>query len=87
MNKVYAIVKIIEMKYNFLPKDKKNAVCKIKAILNNNSEIELLAYNKTADKCYKKLEINKEILIEGFLNSEMKIVILKFENVNIWGLK
>ena len=35
MNRVYITVEILEIKYKFLPKDKKNAVCKIKGILNN----------------------------------------------------
>lgn len=76
MNRVYIILKILEIKYNFLPKDKRNAECKIRGVLNNNSAIELLAYDKVADKCYRKLKKDKIIYIEGFLNSEMKIIIL-----------
>ncbi len=76
MNRVYITLKILEIKYNFLPKDKKNAVCKIRGVLNNNSKIELLAYDKVADKCYRKLKKDKIVVIEGFLNSEMRIIIL-----------
>ncbi len=82
MNRVYITVEILEIKYKFLPKDKKNAVCKIKGILNNNSEIEILAYDKMADKCYRKLEKNKIVVIEGVLNTEMKIILLSFENMS-----
>ena len=71
MNRVYITVEILEIKYKFLPKDKKNAVCKIKGILNNNS-----------DKCYRKLEKNKIVVIEGVLNTEMKIILLSFENMS-----
>ena len=76
MNRVYITVETLEIKYNFLPKDKKNAECKIRGVLNNNSEIELLAYDKVADKCYRKLKKDKIVVIEGFLNSEMRIIIL-----------
>lgn len=79
MNKVYMLVKIEEIKYNFLPKNKKNAVCNIKGMLSNNSAVKLLAYDKIADKCYKILKENKVILVEGILNSEMKIEILQFQ--------
>ena len=81
MNRVYIILKILEIKYNFLPKDKRNAECKIRGVLKNNSEIELLAYDKVADKCYRKLEKNKIVVIEGFLNTEMKIIILNYHKL------
>ena len=79
MNKLYILVKIEEIKYNFLPKNKKNEVCNIKGMLSNDSNVKLLAYDKIADKCYKILKENKVILVEGILNSEMKIEILQFQ--------
>ena len=82
MNRVYITVEILEIKYKFLPKDKKKAIRKIKRILNNNSEIEILAYDKMADKCYRKLKKNKIVVIEGVLNTEMKIILLSFENMS-----
>ena len=73
MNKVFILVKVIEIKYNLMPKSKKNAVCNIKGKLVNDSVINLIAYNNIADKCYRKLKKDTVLLVEGRINkSEAK---------------
>ena len=78
MNKVFILVKVIEIKYNLMPKSKKNAVCNIKGKLVNDSAINLIAYNNIADKCYRKLKKDTVLLVEGRINQKMEIEIMNF---------
>lgn len=78
MNKVFILVKVIEIKYNLMPKSKKNAVCNIKGKLVNDSVINLIAYNNIADKCYRKLKKDTVLLVEGRINQKMEIEIMNF---------
>ena len=59
MNEVFTIVKIINFEYRFLLNNKNNAICKIDAILENESIIKLIAYDNLADRLLRKLKINK----------------------------
>ena len=59
MNEVFTIVKIINFEYRFLLNNKNNAICKIDAILENESIIKLIAYDNLADRLLRKLEINE----------------------------
>ena len=76
MNEVLVFIKVKEIEHKFCMKKNRNAICKIKGILNNNSEIELIAYNKNADKCFKNMKKNKIYVVVGVLNTKMKIIIL-----------
>ena len=81
MNEVFILVKIIEIKYNLIPKSKKNAICNIKGILVNKSVINLIAYNNIADKCYRKLKKDTVFLVEGRINQKMSIEIMNFSKI------
>ena len=41
----------------------------------NGERLRLIAYNTIADFCYRKLNKNDNILINGFLNSNMQVII------------
>ena len=82
MNEVFIIVEILEYKYSFLLNNKNSAVCKIIGKLTNGSIINIIAYNKIADKCLRTLEKEKIYMVEGRINSNMEIVM---ENIKkIW---
>ena len=76
MNEVLVFIKVKEIEYKFCMKKNRNAICKIKGILNNNSEIELIAYNKNADKCFRNMKKDKVYFVEGMLNTKLEIIIL-----------
>lgn len=80
MNEVFIIVKIIEYKYRFLLNNKNNAKCKIIGKLKNGSVINIIAYNKIADKCLRILKKGEIYFIEGKINSNMEVII---KNINL----
>ena len=83
MNEVFIIIEILEYRYGFLLNNKNSAVCKIIGKLTNSSIINIIAYDNMADKCLRILEKEKIYMVEGRINSNMKIVM---ENIKkIWG--
>ena len=81
MNKVFIIVEILEYKYSFLLNNKNSAVCKIIGKLTNGSIINIIAYNKIADKCLRTLEKEKIYMVEGRINSNMEIVMENIKKI------
>ena len=79
MNEVFVIVKILEYKYGFLLNNKNNSICKFIGTLTNNSIINIIAYDKIADKCLRILE--KIYMIEERINSNMEIVIVNISEI------
>ena len=75
MNEVFIIVKILECRYGFLLNNKNSAICKIIGKLENKSIIKLIAYDEIADKCFRRLKISNKYVIQGKLNSNIKIII------------
>ena len=80
MNEVFIIVKIIKYKYRFLLNNKNNAICKIIGKLTNGSVINIIAYDKIADKCLRILKKGEIYFIEGKINSNMEVII---KNINL----
>ena len=80
MNEVFIIVKIIKYKYRFLLNNKNNAICKIIGKLKNGSIINIIAYDKIADKCLRILKKGEIYFIEGKINSNMEVII---KNINL----
>lgn len=80
MNEVFIIVKIIKYKYRFLLNNKNNAICKIIGKLKNGSVINIIAYDKIADKCLRILKKGEIYFIEGKINSNMEVII---KNINL----
>ena len=58
------------------------AKCEIK--LENDSIVELYGYNNIADYMYKYLKENESILVEGKIDSNIKIEII---NVKLYNLR
>ena len=56
-----------------LRKDLSIAILKVKLL--NKSEIIVKAYNELADFCYKELNKEDIIFLEGYLNSKMEVII------------
>ena len=80
MNFIFVQGKIIsDINYKFMIEGKDKAVAIFKIKLLNNSELTVKAYNDPADYCYRNLEKEDYVLIEGFLNSNMEIIIKSVE--------
>ena len=60
-----------------LNKKNTNAVITFEVELNNKSKIKVIGYNKIADKCYKELEKEDTIWIEGRI--EEKQIVIKIQ--------
>lgn len=81
MNEVFIIVKILECRYGFLLNNKNSAICKIIGKLTNGSIINIIAYDKIADKCLRILEKEKKYMVEGRINSNMEIVMENIKKI------
>lgn len=78
MNEVFLMGKIkTEVKFEFLINSKNISIAIFKVKLKNKSEILIKGYNEIADFCYRNLEKNKYVFINGNLNSNMEIIIKK----------
>ena len=81
MNEVFVIVKILEYRYGFLLNNKNSAICKIIGKLTNGSIINIIAYDNISDMCLRILEKEKIYMVEGRINSNMKIVIKNIKKI------
>ena len=78
MNEVFFIGKITtDVKFEFLINSKNISIAIFKVKLENKSEVLIKCYNEIADFCYRYLEKNKYIFINGNLNSNIEIIIKK----------
>ena len=68
---------ITKPEYKFIKQKKTNAVITFEVELNNKSKIKVIGYNKIADKCYKELEKEDTIWIEGRI--EEKQIVIKIQ--------
>ena len=85
MNLCFLKGKIIsEIQFDFILNSSNISVCTFKVELTNKSEISVKAYNEIADKCYQKLLKNDIIGVQGYLNSNMHIIV---ENIQLFNYK
>ena len=76
MNICFFIGKIIsDIQFDFILNSKNTSICIFKMQLANKSDITVKAYDEIADKCYQKLSKNDIIGIQGYINSNMEIII------------
>ncbi len=76
MNIVFIQGKVIEdVKFKFIIHSKDLSIAILKVKLLNKSEIIVKAYNEFADFCYKELNKEDIIFLEGYLNSKMEVII------------
>ena len=86
MNKVYLIGKIIEISdYKFYYNSKKynsGIIIKIRTLEDDHKkteDIELYAYNEVADEVYRRFNSGDIVCIEGRIEQNMRIEILRYE--------
>ena len=79
MNKCFFIGKIISnIDFKFIVNSKKYfSITTFKIKLENQSIITVKGYNEIADFCYKTLQKENRIVIEGSINSKLEVIIEK----------
>lgn len=79
MNICFFIGKIIsDIEYKFIVDNQKYyAIVIFQIELNNKSIITVKGYNEIADFCYKTLQKENRIVIEGSINSKLEVIIEK----------
>lgn len=83
INRCFIIGKInTNLEYKFIINNKNTAVILFNVELHNKSIVKIKGYNNIADWCYKELKKGSSILIEGYLNKKMEVIIL---SVCHWG--
>lgn len=76
MNIVFVEGKIIsDIEFNFIINSENVSIAIFEVELLNKSIVKIKAYNEQADYCYSKLNNGDIIFIEGYLNSNMEIII------------
>lgn len=76
MNIVFVEGKIItDIEFNFIINSENVSIAIFEVELLNKSIVQIKAYNEVADYCYSKLNNGDIIFIEGYLNSNMEIII------------
>lgn len=76
MNIVFIVGKIISnIEFNFIINSNNISIATFEIELLNKSVVQIKAYNELADYCYRKLKNKDIIFIEGYLNSNMEIII------------
>ncbi len=83
MNLCFLLGKIIsDIDFKFIVNDKSNmSISSFTIELKNRNEIKIEGYNNIADFCYKDLNKGDIIIIQGYLNSRMNIVINEIQKI------
>lgn len=80
MNICFLIGKIVsDIEFKFVLESEHISIVIFKLELSNHSIVTVKAYDEMADWCYQKLLKEDSIGIQGYLNSNMEIVIQEFE--------
>ena len=67
---------ISEIDFKFVINNKNiKAIIMFELKLNNDSKILVIGYNEMADFCYSKLKPNDKVTLQGYLNSEINVII------------
>lgn len=76
MNIVFVEGKIIsDIEFNFIINSENVSITTFEVELLNKSIVKIKTYNELADYCYSKLNKGDIIFVEGYLNSNMEIII------------
>lgn len=83
MNLCFLLGKIIsDIDFKFIVNDKNNmSISSFTIELKNRNEIKIEGYNNIADFCYKDLNKGDIIIIQGYLNNRMNIVINEIQRI------
>ena len=80
MNICFLIGKIVsDVEFKFVLGSKHISIVIFKLELINRSIVTVKAYDEMADLCYQKLQKGDIIGIQGYLDSNMEIIIQEFE--------
>ena len=82
MNLCFIQGKIIsDIKFDFILDSKNISIAIFKLQLNNNSIVNIKAYDDVADYCWRNLVKGSMVGIEGELNSKMEIIIKEIDDL------
>ena len=78
MNICFLMGKIVsDINFKFIIHDRENnSIVKFEVELNNKSKIIVIGYNELADFCYSRLKKNDNIALQGYLNSQIKVILI-----------
>lgn len=81
MNICFLIGKIVsDVEFKFVLESKHISIVIFKLKLSNRSIVTVKAYDEIADLCYQKLLKGDMVGIQGYLNSNMEIIVNEVEN-------
>ena len=82
MNICFLMGKIVsDINFKFIIHDRKNTSIAIFEVqLDNKSIITVIGYNELADFCYSRLKKNDNIALQGYLSSEINVIL---ENIKL----
>ena len=67
---------VSEVDFQFIINDRRNiSIAIFEVELNNKSKITVIGYNEMADFCYSRLKKNDNIAFQGYLDSEIKVIL------------
>ena len=77
MNICFFMGKIVsEIDFQFIINDRQNiSIAIFEVELNNKSKITVIGYNEIADFCYSRLKKNDNIAFQGYISSEIKVIL------------
>lgn len=82
MNRCFLKGKVIsDVQFEFMIDQNHNSISIFSIILQNKTEIQLIAYDELADFCYQKLKVEKIIFIEGYLKTENQVEIITIKSI------
>lgn len=81
MNICFLIGKIVsDVEFKFVLESKHISIVIFKLKLSNRSIVTVKAYDEIADLCYQKLLKGDIVGVQGYLNSNMEIIVNEIEN-------
>ncbi len=77
MNICFFMGKIVsDIDFQFIIHDRKNiSIAMFELELKNKSKIIVIGYNEMADFCYSKLKPNDKVTLQGYINSEIRVIL------------
>lgn len=66
---------INEVEFKFAIGGKHSSITRFKLRLENGTILEARAYDRIADRCYRKLQKDSIVIIQGRLNSKLEILV------------
>lgn len=75
MNKCFFMGFVINnIDFQFIINGKHDSIVQFSIVLFNGSIIKIIAFDKLADFCYRKLKMDCLICVEGYLNQKIEVV-------------